>query len=225
MVPAQFHTLAAMSRSGLSGRRAQAARNDEAILASAREVFVADPDAPVSAVAEHAGVGISSLYRRYESKEALLRKLCGDGLARYIEIAAAAVDETAGDPWHTFATFIQRIVAADTHALTRNLAGRFTPTPELAEAASLADDLNQRLVEHAHAAGVLRPDVTGEDLTYIFEQVSSLHGPTPERTAQLRARFLTLHLDSLRAPGHTRLPGPPPTADEQHARWNPSSPE
>ena len=214
-----------ISRSRLSGRRAEAARNDEAILASAREVFVADPDAPVSAVAERAGVGISSLYRRYESKEDLLRKLCGDGLALYIEIARDAADDTAGDPWETFATFMKRIVAAETHALTRNLAGRFAPTPELGEAASLADELNQQLVERAHAAGVLRTDVTPDDLTYIFEQVSSLHGPTPERTAQLRARFLTLHLDSLRAPGHTPLPGPPPTAAEQHARWNPSNPK
>jgi AcrR family transcriptional regulator len=213
------------SRSHLSGRRAEAARNDEAILASAREVFVADPDAPISAVAEHAGVGISALYRRYHSKEDLLRKLCGDGLALYIEIVRAAVDDWAGDPWETFATFMKRIVAADTHALTRNLAGRFTPTPELGQAGFLADDLNQQLVERAHAAGVLRTDVTFEDLTYVFEQVSSVHGTTPERTAQLRARFLTLHLDSLRAPGHTPLPGPPPTADEQHARWDPSNPE
>jgi AcrR family transcriptional regulator len=222
--PGQSRTLAAMAKSGLSGRRAEAARNDEAILASAREVFVADPDAPVSAVAEHAGVGISSLYRRYESKEDLLRMLCGDGLALYIEIARDAVDDSARDPWQTFTTFMKRIVAADTHALTRNLAGRFTPTPELGEAASLADDLNQQLVERAHGAGVLRTDVTSEDLTYIFEQVSSLHGSTPERTAQLRARFLTLHLDSLRAPGRTPLPRPAPTADEQHARWNPSHP-
>jgi AcrR family transcriptional regulator len=214
-----------MSGSGLSGRRAEAARNDEAILASARAVFVADPDSPVSAVAEHAGVGISSLYRRYESKQDLLRKLCADGLALYIEIARDAVDDTAGDPWNGFATFTKRIVAADTHALTRNLAGRFAPTPELGQAASLADELNQQLVERAHAARVLRPDITPDDLTYIFEQVSSLHGPTPERTAQLRTRFLTLHLDSLRAPGHTPLPGPPPTADEQHARWNPSNPK
>src|SRR5215211_7459340 len=39
----------------LSGRRAQAARNDERILDAAREVFLADPGAPISAVAEHAG--------------------------------------------------------------------------------------------------------------------------------------------------------------------------
>jgi AcrR family transcriptional regulator len=208
-----------MSETGLSGRRAEAARNDQAILASAREVFVADPDAPVSAVAEHAGVGISSLYRRYESKEELLRKLCGDGLQLYNDIARAAVEDDDGEPWEIFATFMRRIVEADVHALTRNLAGRFTPTEELERSAYLADELNERLVARAQAAGVLREDIDREDLTYIFEQVSSLQGSTPERTAQLRARYLVLHLDALRAPGHTPLPGPPPTSDEQHARW------
>jgi AcrR family transcriptional regulator len=209
-----------MQEPGLTGRRAEAARNDKAILASARAVFVANPDAPVSAVAEHAGVGISSLYRRYESKEDLLRKLCGDGLQLYIEIARAAVESEEGEPWEVFATFMERVVEADTHALTRNLAGRFTPTEELGRAGYLADELNKRLVARAHATGVLREDVTRDDLSHIFEQVSSLHGPTPERTAQLRARYLTLHLDALRAPGRTALPGPPPTSDEQHTRWN-----
>src|SRR4029077_8865108 len=64
----------------MSGRQAEAARNDQRILDSARAVFVADPDAPITAVAKHAGVGISALYTRYGSKEELLRTLCTDGL-------------------------------------------------------------------------------------------------------------------------------------------------
>src|SRR5580704_4810648 len=48
----------------LSGRQAEAARNDRRILESARAVFVADPAAPITAVARHAGVGISALYTR-----------------------------------------------------------------------------------------------------------------------------------------------------------------
>ena len=203
---------------GMSGRRAEAARNDEAILAAAREVFVADPDAPVSEVVERAGVGISSLYRRYRSKEDLLRKLCGDGLQLYIDIAQDAVDDE-GDPWEAFASFMARIVEAEVHALTRSLAGRFTPTAELGRAARLADELNERIVARAQAAGALRDDVRPDDLTYVLEQIASLHGPTAERTAQLRARFLTIQLDGLRAPARTPLPGPAPTTAEQHARW------
>jgi AcrR family transcriptional regulator len=88
----------------LSGRRAQAARNDLLILDAAREVFLADPGAPISAVAERAGVGISALYRRYASKEELLQRLAGDVLRRYIaEVEAALAD--VGDPWDAFARF------------------------------------------------------------------------------------------------------------------------
>ena len=53
----------------LRGRQAQAAHNDELILQAAREVFLADPEAPVSAVAARAGVGIGALHHRYASKE------------------------------------------------------------------------------------------------------------------------------------------------------------
>jgi AcrR family transcriptional regulator len=210
-----------MGEAGLSGRRGEARRNDATILESARAVFVADPDAPIAAVAEHAGVGISALYRRYASKEALLRKLCGDGLELYIEIARDALEDEKGDPWSVFAMFMRRIVEADTHTLTINLAGRFTPTDELGHRALVADELDERIVARSHAAGVLREDVTAYDLSHVFEQIASVQGATAERTAELRARYLALHLDALRAPGRAPLPGPPPTPDEQHARWEP----
>jgi AcrR family transcriptional regulator len=106
----------------LSGRRAQAARNDHLILDAAREVFVADPGAPISAVAERAGVGISALYRRYASKEDLLRRLSLEGLHRYIAAAEGALADD-GDVWVAFARFLSQVVEADTHSLTLRLAG------------------------------------------------------------------------------------------------------
>jgi AcrR family transcriptional regulator len=210
-----------MPEAGLSGRRREARRNDATILESARAVFVADPDAPIAVVAEHAGVGIGALYRRYASKEALLRKLCGDGLELYIDIARAALDDERGDPWSVFTTFMTRIVEADTHTLTINLAGRFAPTDELVRRAFVSDELNERLVARFRAAGVLREDVNAHDLSHVFEQIASVQGPTVERTGELRARYLALHLDALRAQGPAPLPGPPPTGAEQHARWEP----
>src|SRR6266700_3131607 len=68
----------------LSGRRRQAARHDVEILDAARVIFLANPAAAVSEVAARASVGISALYRRYASKEDLLRELARDGLVRYI---------------------------------------------------------------------------------------------------------------------------------------------
>lgn len=63
----------------LRGRQAQAARNDELILQAAREVFLADPAAPIAAVAARAGAGIGALYHRYASKEDLLRPCARTG--------------------------------------------------------------------------------------------------------------------------------------------------
>src|SRR5687767_14430204 len=95
----------------LSGRQAEAARNDLLILEAARQVFTSDPEAPIAAVAERAGVGISALYRRYRSKEDLLRRLAADGLQRFIAVAEAALADD-GDPWRVFANFMQGVVDA-----------------------------------------------------------------------------------------------------------------
>src|ERR1700729_2316699 len=116
-------------RTGLPGRRAQAARNDEVILQAARDVFIADPGAPVSAVAHQAGVGISALYRRYPSKEDLLRQLCHDGLRQFIAEAEAATADP--DAWRALTGFLERVVDADVHSLTVHLAGTFTTTDEM----------------------------------------------------------------------------------------------
>ena len=203
----------------LSGRRAQAARNDELILQAARAVFVSDPGAPISAVAARAGVGISALYRRYGSKEELLRQLSGDGLRRYIaEAEAALADE--GDPWAAFVGFMHRIVDADTHSLTLRLAGTFTPTVELARDASTSLELNIRLLERTRAAGAVRADLDVNDLTFLFEQVASIRLGDEVRTSQLRHRYLALLLDALHTPAPGPLPGPPPTWEEVGSRWN-----
>ncbi len=207
----------------MSGRKTQAARNDEVILDAARTVFVADPGAPVSAVAAEAGVGMSALYRRYPSKEDLLRRLCTVGLQTYIALAEACVADE-GDPWEAFATFVRRVVDADTHSLTLNLAGTFTPDDTLWQLSERAGTLNVQLFERTQAAGAIRPDVTVNDLGLIFEQVAAVEfGHDRARVGQLRRRCVQLVLDGLRATPTDALPGPPPTDDELGERWIPQS--
>jgi AcrR family transcriptional regulator len=207
----------------MSGRKAQAARNDELILQAARAVFTADPGAPIASVAERAGVGISALYRRYPSKEALLQKLCFDGLTLYIAAAEKAMADQ-GDPWDAFATYMREIVDADTHSLTIALAGTFQPTEELYQAATRASDLAIQVHGKASGAGVLRQDITVSDVALLFEQLASVKLGDHGRTEQLRHRYLALVLDSLRLPPDKRpLPGPPPEDAELQARWAPGS--
>jgi AcrR family transcriptional regulator len=210
-----------MEASPQSGRRAQAARNDERILEAAREVYIANPEAPVADVAKRAGVGISALYRRYPSKEALLRALCADGLRRYISAAEAAAGDD-GDPWEAFSSFMKRVVAADAASLTQRLAGTFEPSEDLYQAAAYAGELNRKVFERAQNAGVVRPDADVNDLGLIFEQLASIRLGDHERTHELRRRYLTLALDGLRADPHDPLPGPAPSGEELTSRWRPN---
>src|SRR5919107_5350648 len=195
------------------GRIAEAARNDAKILESARAVFVADPEAPIAAVAKHAGVGVGGLYRRYSGKEELLRALCADGLRRYIEAAESALADEQ-DPWRAFAAFMHREVDADASSLTQRLAGTFTPTPELYAAAVRAGELNVALFSRAQQAGAIRPDASVNDLGPILEQLASLQIGDAERSRALRHRYLDLVLDGLRAGGDAELPIQPPTDEE-----------
>jgi AcrR family transcriptional regulator len=205
----------------LNGRRAQAMRNDQLILDAARTVFLRDPGAPIAAVAQQAGVGISALYRRYASKDELLRSLCAAGLRGYIEVGEACLRDI-DDPWTAFAGFIAGLVERDVHSLTVRLAGTFAPTPELRLLAREANGLAAQLWDRARAAGAIRPDLRLNDLPMLLEQLAAVHGADAARTDELRGRYLALLLDALR-PGAARseLPGSPPSDRELGERWAP----
>ncbi|MFI5591821.1 TetR/AcrR family transcriptional regulator [Amycolatopsis sp. NPDC051758] len=209
-----------MPETALPGRRGQAARNDVVILDAARQVFLVDPKAPISHVAERAGVGISALYRRYPSKEFLLCRLCHDGLRRYIAEAETAAEEP--DPWTALTAFLRRVVDADVHSLTVHLAGTFTPTAEMGDDARHAGELSARLFERARETGRLRADAVTEDLGMILECCAAIRVDDPERTAQLRRRYLALLVEGLAAGKGEELPGPPPRPGEMNGRWRPS---
>jgi AcrR family transcriptional regulator len=206
----------------LSGRQAEAARNDGRILNAAREVFLSDTEAPVSQVAKRAGVGISALYRRYPSKGHLLRALAEDGLTRYIadlEIALA----TDGDPWDNYVACLERVIDGQSQALAQRLAGTFVPTPELSDLAQHAGRLAETLFRRVRKSGQLRGDVSEADITLLLEVIALIELPGTDGGAALRRRYLALFLQALHAPAEGQLPGPPARRADLAARWSGST--
>ena len=204
----------------LSGRRREAALNDDLILDAAREVFVADPAAPIAAVAKRAGVGISALYRRYPSKEELLRVLCAAGQQIYLHEVRRALD-SEGDPWEVYAEYLRRLVAADTHALGNRLAGRFTPTESMFADAQVMRRLSERLFNRVKQAGGFRAGLTFNDVASLMEAIANVRVSDAARTSVLQQRMLAVLLAGIR-PGGTPLPGKAPTWEEMEARWKPA---
>jgi AcrR family transcriptional regulator len=181
-------------------------------------VFLADPSAPIADVAKKAGVGISALYRRYPSKEDLLRELARDGLTRYIEDLRVALADD-GDVWQAYSDCLHRIVDGQSQALAQRVAGTFTPTESLGLLAGEASELAVALHRRTQDAGALREDVSPADVVLILEMVSFVDLPGPDRGRELRHRYLSLALQSLRAPGSEPLPGAPATDEALTARW------
>ena len=191
------------------------------ILRAAREVFIANPAAPISEVAVRASVGIAALYHRYPSKNALLAQLCLDGQDTYIELVEKALAST-DDPWWTYVQWLRDIVAADTHALTVHLAGHFTPDERHAARTERMIKGTVELFERVKQTGVLRRDLTFLDVAFLLELLAKTKLGDADRTAELKQRQLTIIIDGLRAPGSADLPSAPPTWQEQESRWTPA---
>jgi AcrR family transcriptional regulator len=200
------------------GRGAQAAANDETILLAAREVFLADPSAPIAAVAQRAGVGISALYRRYPSKQELVATLCAIGQQTYLaEVERALALDS--DPWDAWVQWLRRIVDADTHALVVRLAGTFTPTAAHLERAERIRVLGNRLFSRAKAARAFRPGLTFLDVNLLLEMVSTTRLGDAARSAEMRRRYLDVVIAGMSSGSAGRLAGRPPMWQEESARW------
>jgi AcrR family transcriptional regulator len=217
------------------GRQAEARRNDRAVLDAARDVFSAQgADAPVSAVAERAGVGVGTLYRRYGSKTELLQRMCVLAMEQGMEAAVEALQ--ADDPWAGLCGYIRACVEMRSGALG-SLAGQIEMTDEMLSTARRGMTLAGEVVARAHRAGSLRADVTALDIALLIESFSrcapgasvSAVPQDPdapiepaeadeERNAQ--ARLLTVAFDGLRAPGATPLPGRAPSVSRYTGRWS-----
>jgi AcrR family transcriptional regulator len=204
------------------GRQAEAERNSVRILEAAREVFIANPAAPISEVASRAGVGIAALYHRYPSKNALLAQLCIDGQDIYIELVEKALAST-DDPWTTYVQWLRDMVAADTHALTVHLAGHFTPDERHAARTEQMMTGTIELFERVQETGILRPGLTILDVAFLLELLAKTRLGDIARTAELRQRQLAIIIDGLSARGAAELPGAPPSWQEQASRWMPGN--
>ena len=182
------------------GRQAEARRNDLMVLEAARDVFAAQgADAPVSAVAGRAGVGVGTLYRRYGSKTELLQRLCV--LAMDQALAAADDALAASDPWDGLRGYITACVELRSGALA-SLAGQIETTAEMRGTARRSMARLAEIVARAQAGGRLRPDVTPLDITWLIEQFSRRPPDRlePAEERNVRSRLVAIALDGLRRP-------------------------
>jgi AcrR family transcriptional regulator len=180
--------------------RADARRNRQKVLASARAVFAeAGNEAQVDDVARRAGVGIGTVYRHFPTKETLRDAVVLDGFEQLAERARRALDDP--DPWRGLRDFMRQAVAdfGDQRALgdvaCMELTAGEGPLAACRDAASR--DL-AALLRRAQDAKVVRADVTAGDLERMLlglTRTPILDDPDPVAS---RERWLNVILDGLR---------------------------
>jgi AcrR family transcriptional regulator len=188
---------------GARGMRADARRNHERIVEAAREAFAEHgPEAQMDDVARRAGVGVGTLYRHFQTKEALVGELIRLKLSAFAARARAALEEE-GDPWELFAGVLRdqaEVMATD----AAHQRVTFASTQESVDHAQPAiDELSEameELLRRAKRSGALREDVTVADIRTLMCGLGSVMAA--DRLSVMRydwRRQLELMLAGLRA--------------------------
>jgi AcrR family transcriptional regulator len=194
--------------------RADAARNRERIVAAAAEVFAESGlDASTAEIAQRAGVGDATLFRRFPTKLDLVDAVLEQKMQASIELMA----EYASDPdpsrgiERLFNEMIVSKMQSDQGFL--EAAGeRCLTEPRFADLRAESFAVMAVILKRAQEAGAVREDIQPQDLTFLLmAAASSLRTPLPGLREDLWRRYTQVILDGLRPEGaHKLTPGAPP---------------
>ena len=204
--PAPASTARAEAPERAERLRIDAARNRERILAAAMELYRERGGAfTVEEVASRAGVGIGTVYRRFETKNALL-----DELARpFFEQLLATAQAVRAHPVPAERLEVLIRSMAERHAADGMRSGRLWDT---AVARPLRDEYAhtvELILADARAAGRVRADVDPRDVGVLLWSVNGLIDATHHAAPAIWRRYLDLLVDGLRPGGERPLAARP----------------
>jgi len=185
--------------------RRDAELNLERILVAAQDVFAEGGyEAPMERIAQRAGVGVGTLYRRFPNKESLVVAIMEMAGQRSSALASEVLENAPAA--EGIFEFMRRCVG-----LPASLRALVSRSPHLAEThlamvESLAGPVT-RLLTNAKAAGSIRTDVTFSDIAIILLSVRAVEdryeaGEGAAKVGRQQGeRHLQLLFDGLRATG------------------------
>lgn len=192
--------------------RADAARNRVRVLDAARAAFAElGLDVGVEEIARRAGVGKGTLYRRFPTKEALVRAIFED-IQDEIEALAADTDkiEDAGEAFAAYLTGAARMQASN-QGFYDVVAQRLGGSALSNEQRRGMLDIASRPLRRAQSAGAVRKDLVPEDVWMMLRMIGATTRPAPDggRMDEHWPRFVGLLLDAVRPEAAHPLPAEP----------------
>lgn len=196
-IPASATTVAPEAEEGACRwSRLTAAEQREQLLAAAADVFSEHGlEAPMSLVAERAGVGVASIYRRFPSKQELYAALVVRRMDQ-LRDAARHAERSPGDRWSALTAMLRaQVQAQSVQPFVGEARAIVAGRPDVEEATARWAQAQERMLAAARAEGRLRPDATALDMRLLFAATRAAKRVEPE----LWPRMLELMLDALDA--------------------------
>ena len=200
------------SQSPPSVLRADAARNRERIVAAAAAVFAERGlDASTAEIADRAGVGEATLFRRFPSKDELIDAIVETRMQEMAALADAAAEDA--DPAAALERFMRDVIESFSHdrGFFEAAGDRCFTDPRFDEVRRHSLGAIGRLLRRAQAAGAVRADLAPSDLSFLIGSAAYASTvPRPGLREDLWKRYLHVILDGMRPEGATKLrPGAP----------------
>jgi AcrR family transcriptional regulator len=180
-------------------KRADALRNYEKILATARQAFAEGGESTsLEEIARQAGVGIGTLYRNFPNRQALLEALYV-GEVEQVSRYAAELDAVE-DPWEALSSWFESFVGyiATKRALAAELSNYLdTDAPLFTSCRTMLFSAGEPLLKRAQDAGVVRSDVSIGDIIQMVVGISKVPNSEPGQAEHI----VRVALDGLRFRG------------------------
>jgi AcrR family transcriptional regulator len=181
------------------GLRKDAERNRQRVLEAARELFaVKGMEATLNDVAQHANVGVGTVYRRFSTKEELVEAIFEDGIDQLVAFAESALLHE--DSWGGFVWFVSHLceLTATDRGLREIVYSNAYGGYRVACARNRLHPPISKLVERARDDGHLRPDVEPTDMPVIGLLAGTVSEWAGRVEPELWRRYVALLLEGMR---------------------------
>lgn len=178
--------------------RADAARNRELILQTARRCFAERGiSVTLNDIAHEAGVGVGTVYRRFADKDSLIEALLAAKFEAMNEAASRAADET--DPGEALRVYLAG--AFEFRARDRALADAIVRAgksrPSIVRERDKLEAQVDQIIRRALDAGAVRPGFAWSDLPMLTTMVGAVADATRDHDPNAWRRYAEVVIDGV----------------------------
>ncbi|GAA4720656.1 transcriptional regulator, TetR family [Promicromonospora umidemergens] len=191
--------------------RADAERNRQAIVCAAGSVLAQEgSEVTLEHIADVAGVGVGTIYRRFSSVEELMGVVLEEKMRRYAEHTEQLAQQAQMHPWEAFRDYVMFILEqqATDAAFSEVLLSTRGGTDLFHEELARAFRASVQLVDRAREAGAVRADFHHSDLLLLQHAARGLLRGTQRSAPLAWKRFGEYMLQAFREQGTGPLTPP-----------------